>query len=91
MPAPTPKKCTRTGCGKVLKENNQRGECSSGCRSLEAPPSQRAPGVGGEGEDVLLRFRRVAKALGKDPDAILNDSMRKVAAAWLEQVEAAVK
>lgn len=92
MPAPTPKKCTRAQCGKTLRDTNKSGECSSGCLSPDAPPSLRASGlVSSTGEDVLKRFRRVAKALGKDPDAILDDAMRKVAAQWLETLEAAVQ
>lgn len=89
--APTPKTCTRAGCGKKLKSNNTKGECSSGCLSLEAPPAARAANAGGEAEDVLVRFRRVAKALGKDPNAILDDAMRKVAKQWLETLEAALQ
>lgn len=89
---PTPKTCRRTGCGKKLREDNQTGECSSGCLSPEAPPAKRASSlVSSTGEDVLKRFRRVAKALGKDPDAILDDAMRKVAKQWLETLEAAVQ
>jgi hypothetical protein len=92
MPALTPKKCTRTGCGKTLREINKAGVCSSGCLSPDAPPAQRATAlVSSTGEDVLKRFRRVAKALGKDPDAILDDAMRKVAKQWLETLEAAVQ
>lgn len=90
--APTSKTCTRPGCGKKLNDSNTKGMCSSGCLSPEAPVSLRAAGAGGVAEvDVLRRFRRVAKALGKDPEAILDEAMRKVAAQWLETVEEAVR
>lgn len=87
--APISKTCTRSGCGKKLRPNNTTGECGSGCLSMEAPPAKRAS-QGGE-EDVLVRFRKVAKALGKDPDEILENSARKVAAQWLQTLEEAIK
>jgi hypothetical protein len=39
------KTCTRTDCGKKLRNDNSSGKCSSSCRSPEAPPSLRAEGV----------------------------------------------
>jgi hypothetical protein len=38
----TGKTCSRIGCGKQLRDSNSKGVCSSGCRSMEAPPAQRA-------------------------------------------------
>lgn len=89
----TTKTCTREGCGKTLRANNQTGMCATGCRSPDAPASQRAPRTDAPAgqEDVLVRFRRVAKALGKDPNAILDDANRKVAAAWLQTIDEAVR
>lgn len=86
----TTKTCTREGCGKTLRANNQTGMCATGCRSPDAPASQRTVAPPAGEEDVLVRFRRVAKALGKDPDAILDDANRKVAAAWLKTLEDAI-
>ena len=62
------------------------------CKSPDAPPSHRATasGAGGE-EDVLVRFRKVAKALGKDPQAILDDATRTVARQWLKTLEDAIQ
>ena len=90
---PAPKTCSRPGCDKTLKPNNQKGMYSSGCLSPEAPISLRAAvtdAPGGE-EDVLVRFRRVCKALGKDPNQILDGAMRKVAEQWLQAIEDAVR
>lgn len=76
--------CSRTGCAKTLRSINTTGRCGSGCRSPEAPPSQRAAEVGGTPRrqlpttpkvatvDALAKFRVVAEALGKDPDAELD-------------------
>lgn len=86
------KTCTRSGCDKTLKANNKKDMCSSGCLSPDAPPSVRASSTESPGEqDVLVRFRRVARALGKDPEEILTGAMRTVAAKWLEAVESAVR
>lgn len=87
-PTPAVKTCTRAGCGKQLRKDNSKGVCSANCLSPDAPAADRDPNADG---DVLKRFRRVAKALGKDPEAILDEAMRKVAAQWLETVEAAVR
>lgn len=92
---PAPKTCSRPGCEKTLKPNNTKGMCSSGCLGPEAPISLRAAAAGTDApageEDVLVRFRRVAKALGKDPNAILDGACRKVAEAWLKTIEDAVR
>lgn len=90
MPPNSQKTCTRTNCGKKLRPTNETGMCATGCLSEEAPPAKRANAEGAD-QDVLARFRRVAKALGKDPDEILDGAMRTVAAKWLEAVEAAVR
>lgn len=89
------KTCTRSDCGKTLRDSNTTGMCSSGCRSPEAPASLRAPGVELDGapgkrrsaSDTIKRFRIVAFALGKDPDAILEEA----AQAWLDVVAKAVE
>lgn len=91
------KTCTRSGCGKTLRDINTTGMCASGCRSPEAPLSLRAPGVGDEldvgttkrrgASDTMKRFRIVATALNKDPDAILEEA----AQAWLDVVAKAVE
>ncbi len=78
-------------CGKRLRSNNQHGACYA-CR-LDG----RAPrGVEGEVEtdssprrspppdDVLKRFRTVARALGKDPEAMLEAFARR----WLDELAA---
>lgn len=43
----TDKTCSRPGCDKKLRSNNTSGKCSTGCRSPEAAPSQRAADVEG--------------------------------------------
>lgn len=85
----TPKTCSRTGCDKKLRPSNTKGVCATGCLSADAPASQQKDHAG-EG-DVLTRFRKVARALGKDPDAILREAMERVAGDWLQTVEDAVK
>jgi len=87
---PTPKTCSRPGCNKPLRANNTKGVCATGCRSPEAT-SGRAASSPRADDDVLVRFKRVAKALGKDPNAILEDATRKVAAQWLKTLEDAVQ
>lgn len=90
--------CSRRGCGKQLRSNNTTGMCGSGCLSPDAPPSLRAAGVDGDDilddkpkkvgrSDVQKRFRAVAVALGKDPDAILDEA----AQAWLDVIAKAVE
>jgi len=91
------KTCSRSGCGKTLRDRNTTGMCSSGCLSPEAPASLRAPSVAGSeldaapkrrsASDTIKRFRTVAFALGKDPDAILEEA----AQAWLDVVAKAVE
>lgn len=90
--------CTRSGCGKTLRDTNTTGMCASNCRSPDAPLSLRAPGVGADEldtgttkrrgpSDTMRRFRVVATALHKDPDAILEEA----AQAWLDVVAKAVE
>lgn len=99
-PVAVVKTCSRPGCGKQLRERNQSGLCTSGCRSPEAPSyvregggsteataSEARPRKVGGGDDVMKRFRVVAKALGKDPDAILRDAAEE----WLAAVAKAVE
>lgn len=38
--------CTRSGCTKKLRKDNEKGVCSSNCGSPDAPPFARAKGVG---------------------------------------------
>lgn len=89
-PVAVVKTCSRPGCGKQLRERNQSGLCTSGCRSPEAPSYVREGGGSTEAtasDDVMKRFRVVAKALGKDPDAILRDAAEE----WLAAVAKAVE
>lgn len=83
--------CGRPGCNKKLRASNTNGVCASGCLSSDAPPSLRAGGSSTSSEtggrsDVMRRFKVVATALGKDPNAILEDA----AATWLDAVKKAV-
>ena len=81
--------CTRPGCGKTLRSNNTKGVCGSGCLSPDAPASHRttsakraSPKVSARVPDfgALDRFRTVAEALGKNPEAILSE----FAEGWLQ-------
>lgn len=92
----TAKTCSRPGCGKKLYRSNTSGDCSSGCLSPEAPPSLRAratsssrpaaakarPVAAKKSDDgtALERFRVVCSALGRDPDAELEE----FAEGWLD-------
>lgn len=89
--------CSRPGCTKQLRSNNTSGVCGSGCRSPEAPPSQRDPALDDDvlddkpkkrrASDTMKNFRAVASALGKDPDAILEEAAEE----WLAVVRKAVE
>ncbi len=85
----TEKFCKRPGCDKKLRSTNTTGVCATGCRSTEASPSERVVGTRSVGakDDVLRRFRLVARALGKDPEAILVEA----AQTWLDTVAKAVE
>lgn len=77
--------CSREGCDKKLNSNNTTGHCGSGCRSPTAPAYQRAKDVVGlvaqaADDDVMVRFRKVAEAVGKDPD----EMVREYAQAWMD-------
>lgn len=94
-----PTTCSRPGCEKKLRSSNTKGVCATGCRSPEAPPATRAKGTRSASsprtttaaqprdESIALdRFRLVAEALGKSPDAILSE----FAQAWLDELAAKV-
>lgn len=92
------KTCSREGCGKKLRPRNKKGVCSSGCLSPDAPRSLRAKGTGQPGPaqaaslpssnpQSLVRFRVVAEALGKDPDALLEE----FAQGWLDELRGRVE
>ena len=99
MSAEEVKTCSRAGCGKTLRSTNTQGVCGSGCLSDEAPPSMRAGGsAGGRSKaakvdappaapGALGRFRVVAEALGKDPDALLEAFAESWLGALRERVE----
>ena len=81
-------------CGKKLRSDNTRGACSDclarGKGSATAvdqtgePKKKNGPKKASE---TMRNFRTVAAALGKDPDAILEEA----AHAWLELVRKAVE
>lgn len=75
--------CKRPGCTKKLRSNNESGVCSSACESKEAPASKGSS----RASSVMKRFRQVALALGKDPNAILEEA----AAGWLDAVLKAIE
>ncbi len=90
--------CGRTGCGKKLRGTNTKGVCATGCLSPDAPGHSRAAGVNtdeGAGpktqrraaSETLKRFRTVAVALGKDPDAILEEAAQE----WLSVLQKAAE
>ena len=87
----TDKFCSRSGCTKKLRPTNTTGMCATGCLSPDAMPSQRQVGNRGPGRgeasSVMKRFRVVATALGKDPNAILDEA----AQGWLDAVMKAVE
>lgn len=89
MPSSTElqRSCGRPGCNKKLRSNNTTGVCATNCQSNDAPAGTRAVGDSSGGRsDVMRRFKVVATALGKDPNAILEDA----AATWLDAVKKAV-
>lgn len=89
---PNLKTCSRPGCSKTLRAINVSGQCSSGCLSPDAPASVRAGSSGSATrDDVMVRFRKMARLLGQDPEEILRSTQKKVAQAWLDKLEAAVK
>jgi hypothetical protein len=71
------KVCGRAGCGKRLRSNNTKGVCSSGCLAT-GEPGERERSKASKG--VLKRFRIVAGALGKDPNALIEE----FAGEWLK-------
>lgn len=79
--------CSRTGCPKKLRSNNTTGHCATNCESMDAPPSARAGNLKAAAKRVeatddatMVRFRRVAEAVGKDPEEMI----REFAQAWLD-------
>lgn len=82
------KQCTK--CGNKLRSDNTGTECSYCKKGL------RSPAAGGEAQkaggkrpasETLKRFRTVAIALGKDPDAILEEAAKE----WLSVLEKAAE
>ena len=81
--------CSRTGCTKTLNKNNTTGMCGSGCESMDAPPAKRAGNlkaaakrVEAVDDEVMVKFRKVAEMVGKDPD----EMVREYAQAWLDGI-----
>lgn len=83
---PDLKKCSRPGCDKTLRSNNTTGMCATGCRS-DAAKTRATPRY----DDVMVRFKKLARLLGQDPDAMLAEANRRVAQAWLDKLAAATK
>jgi len=87
----TEKTCGRPGCDKKLRRNNTTGMCGSGCRSSEAPKSHRVASSPStkpvRAAGALQKLRTVAEALGKDPDAILEE----FASEWLAHLAATLE
>lgn len=82
-------------CEKKLRRDNTRGACSD-CLNAGKPVPEGAvdelaepkrKGGKAKASDTMKSFRVVATALGKDPDAILEEA----ADAWLQLVRNAVK
>lgn len=88
----TQRSCGRPGCNKKLRTSNTSGVCWSGCLSPDAPASIRADSSSSASgsaprSDVMRRFKVVATALGKDPNAILEEAAKE----WLSALEKAVE
>lgn len=96
------KTCLRPGCGKTLRRDNAKGVCSTNCKSPDAPLGQQSREVNGgdststsapsssprvSTDSALKRFKLVAAALGKNPEAILEEFAEE----WLEQVLKAIE
>jgi hypothetical protein len=77
--------CSRAGCTKKLNRNNTTGMCATNCEADGAP--QKSTASASSSASVMKRFRTVATALGKDPNAILEEA----AQAWLDVVAKAVE
>lgn len=77
--------CSREGCTKKLRANNTKGVCSSGCEAQAS--SSPATGGGKTKSSVMKSFRTVATALGKDPNAILEEAAKT----WLDAIRRAVE
>lgn len=75
--------CSRSGCTKKLRSNNTTGMCATGCESSESGGGKKAK----RSSDVMRRFKLVARALGKNPDEVLEEA----AQGWLNAVLEAVK
>jgi len=85
--------CSTPGCGHVLGPANKSGVCSpcqghgGAVRRVKPPPrpegtTSRPPAPP---DSVGERFRKVTKALGFEPDDVLEPVMK----AWLDRVDAA--
>lgn len=81
-------------CGKTLRSDNSTGICAK-CQANGKKPGDAAdaallsekPKAKAARSDVQKRFRTVAVALGKDPDAILDEAAQE----WLDAVAKAVE
>jgi len=77
-------------CGKKLRIDNTRGACSACLAAGKSPGASEDDSSRGKTKgrsDVLKRFRIIAHALGKDPDAILEEA----AQAWLDTIAKAIE
>lgn len=78
-------------CGKTLRSDNTRGACSDclakGHAAVPLAKEESKRGGSKKRSDTMKSFRTVAAALGKDPDAILEEA----ASEWLSAVRRAVE
>lgn len=81
--------CSRAGCTKKLRSNNTTGMCSVNCEAWkdEAPVKAAPRASSRRASETMRSFKTVARALGKNPDAILEEA----ASTWLEAVRKAVE
>lgn len=78
-------------CSRKLRSDNTGDTCSYCKKGLRPPTGGEATGEQPTtkrraASDTLKRFRVVANALGKDPDAILEEAAQE----WLSAIEKAV-